>query len=177
MPLTGTVSSTANLYFAYMLTLCAIYDCRERLNDCSYLGDGAAVLPSMRAITGSDLVACEAVQASATAQSPPRECCRESPARVCATGCVPDCSTATPHHRARLVCVAGCCAEPERSRAIARRCRVESTAPNTRSDGSDELRAVQSLPLGTHMQPYACAAIISQTFRQARLSCSSWHLL
>ena len=39
---------TANLYFAYMLTLCAIYDCRERLNNCGYLGDGEAVLPSMR---------------------------------------------------------------------------------------------------------------------------------
>ena len=56
--------SIANLYFAYMLTLCAIYDCRQRLDNCSYLGDADAVLPAMQALTGSELVSCDAVQAA-----------------------------------------------------------------------------------------------------------------
>ena len=44
-----------NLYFAYMLTLCAIRDCRERLDTCSYLGDDA-VAPLMRSLTGHELL-------------------------------------------------------------------------------------------------------------------------
>jgi hypothetical protein len=57
--------SIANLYFAYMLTLCAIRDCRERLDKCRYLGEGGEVLPVMRALTASALVNDEAVQAAA----------------------------------------------------------------------------------------------------------------
>ena len=57
--------SIANLYFAYMLTLCAIHDCRARLDGCSYLGEADDVLPSMQALTGSALVTDDAVQAAA----------------------------------------------------------------------------------------------------------------
>merc|ERR1719316_968005 len=34
-----------NLYFAYMLTLAAIHDIRERVTNCNYLGDGETVRP------------------------------------------------------------------------------------------------------------------------------------
>ena len=54
-----------NLYFAYMLTLCALYDCRGRLNHCSYLGEGEAIRPLMKRLTGGDLLSCEPVQRAA----------------------------------------------------------------------------------------------------------------
>ena len=56
--------SIVNLYFAYMLTLCALRDCRERLNKCGYLGDDD-VQPLMRALTGADLLSSEPVQRAA----------------------------------------------------------------------------------------------------------------
>jgi len=57
--------SIANLYFAYMLTLCAISDCRERLDKCGYLGEADKILPAMQALTASELIGSEAVQAAA----------------------------------------------------------------------------------------------------------------
>ena len=55
----------ANLYFFYMLTLCAIHDCRKRIECCSYLGEGDGVLPLMKQLTRSELIQHEAVQAAA----------------------------------------------------------------------------------------------------------------
>ena len=54
-----------NLFFAYMLTLCAIRGSRARLDDCGYLGDGGFVRPLMRELTASELLACEPVQRAA----------------------------------------------------------------------------------------------------------------
>ena len=48
-----------------MLTLCALYDCRGRLNHCSYLGEGEAIRPLMKRLTGGDLLSCEPVQRAA----------------------------------------------------------------------------------------------------------------
>jgi len=67
--------SIANLYFAYMLTLCAIRDCRERLDKCNYLGDGEKIRPLIQQLTASTLSSSEPVQRAASnlrehAQSP-----------------------------------------------------------------------------------------------------------
>jgi len=55
----------ANLYFAYMLSLCAIYACRERLDNCDYMGGGDVIRPIMQKITGDKLLSCEPVQRAA----------------------------------------------------------------------------------------------------------------
>ena len=54
-----------NLYFAYMLTLCALSDCRARLDSCSYLGDGQFVRFRMQQLTAAGLLQCEPVQRAA----------------------------------------------------------------------------------------------------------------
>lgn len=54
-----------NLYFAYMLTLCALHDAQDRLNTCSYLGDGDFVQPLMQQLTGAELLSNAAVQRAA----------------------------------------------------------------------------------------------------------------
>lgn len=51
-----------NLYFAYMLTLCALHDCRARLDTCGYLGDGEIVRPLMQQLTSAELLSETAVQ-------------------------------------------------------------------------------------------------------------------
>ena len=55
-----------NLLFTYMLTLCAIDKSRERLESCSYLGEGVELLPTMKKLTASALVNDAAVQNAAT---------------------------------------------------------------------------------------------------------------
>jgi len=55
-----------NLYFAYMLTLCAVHNSRGRLDVCNYIGDGETVQPTMRELTSTPLIACDAVQSAAT---------------------------------------------------------------------------------------------------------------
>lgn len=70
--------SIANLYFAYMLTLCAIRDLQERLVNCNYLGDGEAVRPIMQELFDSELINSPAVLVAADnlrkhAQSPEAE--------------------------------------------------------------------------------------------------------
>lgn len=50
--------SIENLYFAYMLTLCALRECRERLCKCNYLGDGRDIRPVMESLTSSLLLNC-----------------------------------------------------------------------------------------------------------------------
>jgi len=45
-----------NLYFAYVLSLNAIGDMRERLDSCSFLGEGDAILPTMRTLTGAKVL-------------------------------------------------------------------------------------------------------------------------
>eukprot|EP00747_Dinoflagellata_sp_TGD_P095003 gnl/TRDRNA2_/TRDRNA2_166312_c2_seq1.p1 gnl/TRDRNA2_/TRDRNA2_166312_c2~~gnl/TRDRNA2_/TRDRNA2_166312_c2_seq1.p1 ORF type:complete len:311 (-),score=44.70 gnl/TRDRNA2_/TRDRNA2_166312_c2_seq1:102-1034(-) len=54
--------ATANLYFAYMVTLCAIHDLRARLTNCSYLGEGPSILPVMTALVDSELLNGDAIQ-------------------------------------------------------------------------------------------------------------------
>ena len=54
-----------NLYFAYMLTLCALRECRDLLDNCSYLGDGEYVQPLMQRLTSAELLSNEAVQRAA----------------------------------------------------------------------------------------------------------------
>jgi hypothetical protein len=58
----GTVT---NLYFAYMLTLCALRDSRSRLDSCDYLGDGVHIRPLMHRLTSAPLLAAEPVQLAA----------------------------------------------------------------------------------------------------------------
>jgi len=53
-----------NLYFAYMLTLCAIHDCRELFDNCGYLGD-ASIQPLMRSLNREPLLASIPVQDAA----------------------------------------------------------------------------------------------------------------
>jgi len=53
-----------NLYFAYMLTLCAIHDCRENFNHCGYLGD-TDIQPLMRSLNAEDLLGSPPVQNAA----------------------------------------------------------------------------------------------------------------
>ena len=55
----------ANLYFAYMLTLCALLDCRERLVACNYLGEGEGVRPLMRQLVDAPLLSAKPVQRAA----------------------------------------------------------------------------------------------------------------
>ena len=43
----------SNLYFAYMLTLCALHECQELLNGEDYLGDADFVRPLMQELTGA----------------------------------------------------------------------------------------------------------------------------
>lgn len=57
--------SIANLYFAYMLTLCAILEMQDRLNNCNYLGEGDRIRPIMQQLTGSPLLSDPAVQRAA----------------------------------------------------------------------------------------------------------------
>jgi len=47
-----------NLYFAYMLSLCALRECRERLCNCNYLGEGEEIRPIMQELLDSPLVNC-----------------------------------------------------------------------------------------------------------------------
>ena len=54
-----------NLYYTYMLTLCALRECRSVLNGETYLGDAAFVRPLMRQLTTADLLSNEAVQRAA----------------------------------------------------------------------------------------------------------------
>ena len=54
-----------NLYFAYMLTLCALHEIQDRLNTCSYLGDADFVRPLMQQLTGAELLSNAAVQRAA----------------------------------------------------------------------------------------------------------------
>jgi hypothetical protein len=54
-----------NLYFAYMLTLDAIRDLRNRLDKCNYVGEGEKVRPIMQALTASELVNSEPVRLAA----------------------------------------------------------------------------------------------------------------
>ena len=58
--------AVTNLYFAYMLTLCAVHNSRGRLDVCNYIGDGETVQPTMRELTSTPLIACDAVQSAAT---------------------------------------------------------------------------------------------------------------
>ena len=51
-----------NLYFAYMLTLCALGECRARLDSSDYLGDDEFVRPLMQQLTSSELLSNEAVR-------------------------------------------------------------------------------------------------------------------
>jgi len=57
--------AVSNLYFAYVLSLNAISDMRERLNKCSFLGEGDAILPAMTQLTASAVLSEEAVVAAA----------------------------------------------------------------------------------------------------------------
>ena len=45
-----------NLYFAYMLTLCAVLEMQERLNSCNYLGEGDRIRPIMQELTSAALL-------------------------------------------------------------------------------------------------------------------------
>ena len=53
-----------NLYFAYMLTLCAMRDCAGQITNCGYLGDDA-IQPLMRALTSEALLSSAEVQSAA----------------------------------------------------------------------------------------------------------------
>lgn len=56
----------SNLYFTYMLSLCAVKDAAERLENCEYLGEGAEVRPIVKElIRGTTLAADPAVQQAA----------------------------------------------------------------------------------------------------------------
>jgi hypothetical protein len=50
-----------NLYFAYMLTLCALRKCRSLLLGCTYLGDAEFIRPLMQQLTSAELLSNDAV--------------------------------------------------------------------------------------------------------------------
>lgn len=54
-----------NLYFAYMLTLCALLEMQDRLNSCNYLGEGDRIRPIMQQLTGAALLSDPSVQRAA----------------------------------------------------------------------------------------------------------------
>jgi hypothetical protein len=54
-----------NLYFAYMLALCALSDCRAYLEGCNYLGEGATVRPLMQQLYAAELLSDATVQRAA----------------------------------------------------------------------------------------------------------------
>jgi len=56
-----------NLHFGYMLLLCAIHQATPRLTECGYMGDGAAILPAMKAICFDSLLSDPVVQRAASA--------------------------------------------------------------------------------------------------------------
>ena len=58
-------ASIDNLHFTYMLTLCAVAAARERLDGCSYLGEGPELIETMKALTASPLLTDPAVQQAA----------------------------------------------------------------------------------------------------------------
>jgi len=55
----------ANLYFAYMLTLCALLDCKDRVTKCNFLGEGEGVRPLMQELCDAPLLSSAAVQRAA----------------------------------------------------------------------------------------------------------------
>ena len=55
----------SNLYFTFMLTLCGIGATKERLDRCSYVGEGAELLPIMQALTSSSIISDPHVQQAA----------------------------------------------------------------------------------------------------------------
>jgi hypothetical protein len=57
--------SIVNLYFAYMLTLDALREMRERLDNCNYLGDGEEIRPIMTGVTGSKLASSQELMRNA----------------------------------------------------------------------------------------------------------------
>ena len=58
--------AVTNLYFAYMLTLCALRECRNLLDNCSYLGDDEFIQPLMQQLTAAELLGNDAVQRAAS---------------------------------------------------------------------------------------------------------------
>jgi hypothetical protein len=103
-----------NLYFAYMLTLCALLEMQDRLNSCNYLGEGDRIRPIMQQLTGAALLSDPSVprRPAPTRPTPPRR-------RLASPSDPP--------------CAARCCAgptrrpEPQGARHGARRLRVEGT--------------------------------------------------
>ena len=59
-------AAVANLHFTYMLVLCAVNAAKERLDGCSYLGEGPELLDSMKALTSHPLLTDSSVQLAAS---------------------------------------------------------------------------------------------------------------
>ena len=60
-----------NLYFAYMLTLCALLEMQDRLNTCNYLGEGDRIRPIMQQLTGAALLSDPSVTSPTPPPTPP----------------------------------------------------------------------------------------------------------
>jgi len=58
--------AVVNLHFALMIGLCGVHAARERLDGCSYLGEGSELLPTMHSLTTSPLLTEPAVQRAAS---------------------------------------------------------------------------------------------------------------
>jgi len=61
----GIPGAEENLHFAFMIMLCAIHAAEPRLDGCTYMGTGAQVLPSMRALNADPLLNHPEVQRAA----------------------------------------------------------------------------------------------------------------
>jgi len=59
--------AVANLYYAYMVMLCAVYEASGRLSNCSYMGTYESVLPSLNAIIQDPVLTDPAIQMASTA--------------------------------------------------------------------------------------------------------------
>ena len=64
--------AVTNLYFAYMLTLCALLEMQDRLNTCNYLGDGDRIRPIMQQFTGNPLLSDPSVPRHRPPPPPPQ---------------------------------------------------------------------------------------------------------
>lgn len=59
--------AVTNLYFAYMLMLCAVNDAADRLTNCKYMGTSHLVVPSLESIVNDPALSDPAIQLAASA--------------------------------------------------------------------------------------------------------------
>ena len=77
--LAGVPGAVSNLFFAYMLLLCALDEMRPRLEKCNYLGEVSEVRPFMEQLLSSPLLRHGAVQRAAEGLRAHAQCSEAAP--------------------------------------------------------------------------------------------------